>query len=120
MAATYATELGLDAIRERSWGLADQLRDMLRGLEGVRLLDRGQTLCAIVTVSVKGWRPSDLVRELRARGINTNSQGSTDAVIHYEEKGVDGALRISPHYFNTDEELVTLIEALEELVAQRS
>jgi selenocysteine lyase/cysteine desulfurase len=118
VAATYATELGLDAIRKRSWGLADQLRDMLRGIEGVRPLDRGQTLCAIVTVSVKGWRPSDLVRELRARGINTHGQGSTNAVIHYEDRGVDGSLRISPHYFNTDEELVTLTEALKDLVAE--
>ena len=28
VAAKYATDLGLDAIRERSWGLADQLRGM--------------------------------------------------------------------------------------------
>ena len=118
VAAEYATDLGLDAIRERSWGLADQLRSMLGEIEGVQPLDRGPTLCAIVTASVKGWRPLDLVRELRARGINTTGQSGTDAVIDYEEKGVDGSLRISPHYFNTEEELATLIEALEELVAE--
>ena len=118
VAARYATDLGLDVIRERSWGLADQLRSMLRGIDGVRTLDRGPTLCATVTASVEGWRPPDLVRELRERGINTSGQESTDAVIDYEEKGVDGSLRISPHYFNTEEELATLIEALEELVAE--
>ena len=118
MAARYATDLGLEAIRERSWGLADRLRGMLLGIEGVRPLDRGPTLCAIVTASVEGWRPPDLVRELRARGINTTGQGSTDAVIDYEEKGVNGSLRISPHYFNTEEELATLIAALEELTVE--
>jgi selenocysteine lyase/cysteine desulfurase len=118
VAARYATDLGLDAIRERSWGLADQMRGLLAGVVGVRPLDRGATLCAIVTISVEGWRPPDLVRELRARGINTSGQGIVDAVIDYDTKGVDGSLRVSPHYFNTEEELTTLIAALEELVGE--
>jgi len=119
VAARYATDLGLDAIRDRSWGLADRLRSLLAGTEGVRTLDRGAELCAIVTASVEGWRPQDLVRELRARGINTTGQGSVDAVIDYDAKGVAGSLRISPHYFNTDEELATLVAALEELLGER-
>ena len=119
IAARYATDLGLDAIRDRSWGLADQLRSLLDSTEGVHRLDRGVELCAIVTASVEGWRPQDLVRELRTRGINTTGQGGVDAVIDYDAKGVDGSLRISPHYFNTEEELATLIGALEELLAQR-
>ena len=40
----------------------------------------------------------------------------TDAVIDYEQKGVDGSLRVSPHYFNTEQELATLVAALEELL----
>ena len=115
VAARYATDLGLDAIRERSWGLADQMRGLLADVVGVRPLDHGATLSAIVTISVEGWRPPDLMRELRARGINTSGQGSVDAVIDYDTKGVDGSLRVSPHYFNTEEELTTLIAALEEL-----
>ena len=39
-------------------------------------------------------------------------------MIDYDTKGVDGSLRISPHYFNTEEELTTLIAALEELVGE--
>ena len=116
VAAKYATDLGLDAIRERSWGLADQLRGMFGEMDGVHCLDRGPRLCAIVTASVKGWHPQDLVRELRARGINTTGQVGTDAVIDYEQKGVDGSLRVSPHYFNTEQELATLVAALEELL----
>ena len=85
-------------------------------MDGVHCLDRGPRLCAIVTASVKGWHPQDLVRELRARGINTTGQVGTDAVIDYEQKGVDGSLRVSPHYFNTEQELATLVAALEELL----
>jgi selenocysteine lyase/cysteine desulfurase len=35
-----------------------------------------------------------------------------------DEKGVEGALRISPHYYNTEDEVDALVEALRELVAR--
>jgi len=114
-AARYAMDLGLDAIRERSRGLAADLRERLAALDGVHMLDRGRELGATVTASVDGHRPADLVRALRARGINTGSQTRVDAVIDYDEKGVDGALRVSPHYFNDESDLDALIEALTEL-----
>ena len=60
--------------------------------------------------------PADMVDELRTRGINTSSQTRIDAVIDYDRKGVDGALRMSPHYFNDASDLDALIEALGEIV----
>lgn len=114
-AARYAMDLGLEAIQERSWSLADTLRDRLNALDGVESLDRGTTLCATVTCSVEGWAPSDLVRELRKRQINTTGQSKADAVIDYDRKGVEGALRISPHYFNTEGELDQFLSALDEV-----
>jgi selenocysteine lyase/cysteine desulfurase len=116
-AARYADALGLDAIRERSRALAADLRERLSGLDGVRVLDRGPELGATVTASVDGHAPADLVRTLRRRGINTSSQSRIDAVIDYDAKGVDGALRISPHYFNVESELDTLMAALGEAMA---
>jgi selenocysteine lyase/cysteine desulfurase len=65
---------------------------------------------------VDGWAPANLVRELRARGINTTGQARIDAIIDYAEKGIDGSLRISPHYFNTEEELSTFVNALDEII----
>ena len=52
----------------------------------------------------------------RRRGVNTSSQTRIDAVLDYDQKGVDGALRMSPHYFNDDSDLDALIGALEEIV----
>jgi selenocysteine lyase/cysteine desulfurase len=34
-----------------------------------------------------------------------------------DEKRVDSALRISPHYYNTREEIDTAVEALSEIVS---
>lgn len=115
-AAAYAMEVGLDAIRDRVRDLATRLREQLSAIDGVRVLDRGPELGAIVTASVDAWMPADLVQALRARGINTSSQTRLDAVIDYDAKGTDGALRLSPHYFNTDQDLDTLIDALAEIL----
>jgi selenocysteine lyase/cysteine desulfurase len=117
-AARYTSALGIDDIRDRARGLASDLRERLSSVAGVRVLDRGPELGATVTASVEGHLPADLVRALRDRGINTSSQSRIDAVIDYDEKGVDGALRMSPHYFNDCSDLDSLIDALTEIVAQ--
>jgi selenocysteine lyase/cysteine desulfurase len=80
------------------------------------VLDRGPELAAIVTVSVQGRRPRDLMTALRERGVNTTAQGRLDAVLDYDAKGVDGSLRLSPHYYNTEEELETAVGALREIL----
>jgi selenocysteine lyase/cysteine desulfurase len=115
-AARYALEVGLEPIRNRAWKLARRLRADLAEVPGVRVLDRGRALGAIVTISVAGHDPGTLVRQLRRQGINTSSQTRLDAVLDYDEKEVDGALRVSPHYYNTEVELETFLGALREIV----
>jgi selenocysteine lyase/cysteine desulfurase len=115
-AARYATEIGLAPIRDRARALATSLREGLAEVGGVTVLDRGPELGATVTVSAAGRQTADLVRSLRERGINTTAQTATDAVIDYGNKGVDGALRISPHYYNLESEISDMIEALSDIL----
>lgn len=112
VAARYALSVGLGAAQERSWALAAHLRDALQNVPGVRVLDRGPQLCAIVTAAVRGWDPRDLVLNLREDGINTSSLSLESAVLDFQEKGVEGAIRISPHYYNTVEEVDAAVEAV--------
>ncbi len=114
-AARYANTVGLAAIEERASMLAARLRSGLEAVDGVRVLDRGADLCAIVTISVAGHRPRDLMRQLRERRINTTGQGRNDALMDYEAKDVDGSLRLSPHYFNTTDEVDAAVAAVAEL-----
>ncbi|MGZ8392009.1 MAG: aminotransferase class V-fold PLP-dependent enzyme [Gemmatimonadales bacterium] len=116
-AARYALEVGLDTARDRARDLADYARGRLAAVPGVRVLDRGPDLCAIVTVAVAGRDTKDIKLELRRRGINTSSPHREDAVIDMDEKGTESALRISPHYYNTKEEIDTAVAALRELVS---
>lgn len=118
-AARYASALGLDAIRERAWKLADGLRERLSAVPGVDVLDRGPELSAIVTVAVAGWEPNLLVEALRDRGINTSAVGRESAVIDFDAKGVGGALRLSPHYYNSEAELVSAVDVLAGLAETR-
>jgi selenocysteine lyase/cysteine desulfurase len=111
--------VGLEAGAARAWSLAATLREKLAELPGVRVLDKGPTLCAIVTVHVAGHDPAVLERTLRERGINTSWIDRVSAVLDFDEKGVEGALRISPHYYNTEEELELMVEALREITREK-
>jgi selenocysteine lyase/cysteine desulfurase len=113
-AVRYALEVGVEPARDRAYALAAYARERLSGLPGVRVLDRGPELCAIVTIDPAGRPGADLKLALRARGINTSSPERTDAVIDMDEKGAASALRISPHYYNTAEEVEATVEAIEE------
>jgi len=113
-AACYTLDVG-SAGRERAWALAASLRERLETIPGVRVLDRGRERCAIVTIHVAGRDAADLKLQLRARGINTSSADRQSGVIDMDAKGVASALRLSPHYYNTEDELDAAVAALAEL-----
>ena len=115
-AARYATEIGLDAIRDRARSLAQRLRETLPTSEGVRVLDRGSERCAIDTIAIAGRDPAEIMRALRERRINTTAQIREHALLDFDDKGVAASLRLSPHYYNTEEEIDLAVAALRELV----
>jgi len=116
-AARYALEVGLESGRDRAWHLAADLRERLGGIPGIEVLDQGRQLCAIVTVAVTGWEPPALVQALREQSINTSSVTRESAVLDFDAKGVTGALRLSPHYYNTETEIEDVARSLADLVA---
>jgi cysteine desulfurase/selenocysteine lyase len=115
-AAKYALDVGVDLARDRARELASYARTRLAALPETRVLDRGPELCAIVTAGFAGSDAGEIKLALRKQGINTSSSHREDAVIDMDEKGVSSALRISPHYYNTREEIDTAVDALEELL----
>lgn len=116
-AAQYALAQDAALVTHRAHALAAQARTRFTSIRGVRGLDRGDQLCAIATFTVEGRVARDLVLALRERGINTSSQSRGDAVIDLTRKGADTLLRVSPHYFNTEDEIETAARALEKLLA---
>ena len=114
-AARYALAVG-NAAGERAWALAAELRERLTALPGVRVLDRGRDRCAIVTIDVRGHDAADLKLRLRERGVNTSASDRADGVLDMDEKRATTALRFSPHYYNTEDELAAAVEVLAQLI----
>jgi len=114
-AAEYTLDVGLDRIEPRVKELAAFTREKLADVEGATVVDVGPELCGIVTVALDGVDPGDAVRQLRARGVNTSSSAWDSAVLDFTDKGVEGALRISPSYYNTRHEIETAVAAIEEI-----
>jgi len=117
-AARYALEVSVERGGRRARDLAATLRGKLSGLNGIRVLDRGLELAAIVTVEVPGWDATDLSKLLRTKGINTSASLRAYAVIDMDEKRAASALRLSPHYYNTEEEIDRAVETLRALTAK--
>jgi len=115
-AAGYALEVGIGKARERSWALAASVRERLAEMDGIRVLDRGPSLCAIATAELGGRNAEQVKLALRARGINTSSPLREDAVIDMDEKRAASAIRFSPHYYNTADEIDRALAALAEVV----
>jgi selenocysteine lyase/cysteine desulfurase len=114
-AARYAGQVGVLHGGARARGLAAKIRQKLGDLAGFRVLDHGADLGAIVTVEIRGRHAYSVVTELRTCGINTSAAVRNDAVIDMDQKGAVSALRISPHYYNTDAEIDVACEALRRL-----
>lgn len=119
-AARYALEVGVEVAGTRAAALAARVRTGLDPLPGVRVLDRGARRCAIVTAAVEGRDARDLRDALRKRRINTDAALREYNVIDMARKGAESALRISPHYYNTEDEIAAAVDALAELIGAAS
>jgi selenocysteine lyase/cysteine desulfurase len=111
-AARYALGVGVERGGRRARELAATLRSKLSEVGGIRVLDRGSELAAIVTIEVVGWDATELSKLLRGRGINSSASLRAYAVIDMDEKRAASALRLSPHYYNTEEEIERVVEEL--------
>ena len=111
-AARYAQEVGVERTSARAAELAAYARERLGALPGARVLDRGRKRCAIATFAFSGTDAHELAGVLRTSGVNTSVAARSSALVDMDAKGVQAALRVSPHYYNTREEVDRLAEAV--------
>ncbi|MFC0629463.1 aminotransferase class V-fold PLP-dependent enzyme [Kribbella deserti] len=101
----YARAVGIERIAQRAGQLATMLRDRLREIDGTRVLDKGPALAAIVTFTIDGWEAQPFKSALQAKGINSSLSSRSSAQYDFADKNVEWALRLSPHYYNTEAEV---------------
>ncbi|MFF8763528.1 aminotransferase class V-fold PLP-dependent enzyme [Nocardiopsis dassonvillei] len=114
VAVDYALAVGMEPIRERVGALAEQARDRLGRLAGVRVLDRGRVRSGIVTFAVEGVAAEGVRAALGEAGVRVSVSRLWNQVWE-PGVGVDEAVRASVHYFNTEAEVEALADAVQGL-----
>lgn len=118
VALDYALGWDLEAVRDRVYALADDLRGRLDGLRGVTVRDLGAERCGIVTFTVEGKEPGEIKNALSSHGVNVAVSNPGSTLLDMQERGLtDGLVRASVHYFNSEEEVARFCELLERAVS---
>lgn len=110
-ALDLAVSLGLNEIQNRNKALCHRIRSGISKLAGLTVLDKGKNQSSIITVKIPG-QATAVLTALRNQNINTSIGHRSFALLDFEAKQVEWALRISPHYYNTEQEVEILLEAL--------
>ncbi|HEX5911195.1 MAG TPA: aminotransferase class V-fold PLP-dependent enzyme [Thermoleophilaceae bacterium] len=112
VAVDYALGWGLQSIEARVTGLADRLRGALSAVPGVGVHDQGSRRCGIVTFTIAGVPAQQVQQQLAEHGINVSVSLVDYARLDLTARGLPDLVRASVHYYNTEDELDQLIEAL--------
>lgn len=110
-AARYALAAGQRDCWLRARGLAEQARRGLREL-GAEVHDLGLEQSAIVTFTWKDHDTDQVAAYLSRSGINVWTCSANSARLDMEARGLAKVVRVSPHYYNTEEEIGRLLTAL--------
>lgn len=115
-AVNYAMQVGLKTIEKKNEELCTLVRQRLSDLPKIQFLDKGSKQASIITLVVQGKSVFKLKDVLSERKINTGAAPKKVALIDFTQKNTEAALRISPHYYNTAEEVEILITAIADFI----
>ena len=111
-AADYALDIGLEAIAERAFRLGGALRDGLKESQGISVHDIGAEKCAIVSFSHDRVDADSIKSALRNQNINVSVSGPSSTLLDANARCLPDLVRVSPHYYTSEEELETFLGAL--------
>jgi selenocysteine lyase/cysteine desulfurase len=114
-AADYAMAVGQDLAWERLRALADQAREGLSAVSGVTVHDIGETRGGIVTFTKQGLAPQRIKESLREARVNVWTSTVRSARLDMEARDLEEVVRASFHYFNTEQEVETLVSHVKEI-----
>ncbi len=112
VAIGYALEWGMEKIQARVRLLAENLRSRLDEISGVAVRDLGVEKCGIAAFTVEGKPPEAITKSLSQKGINTSVSPPSSTLLDMSDRNLDGLVRASVHYYNTEEEIDRFCEAL--------
>jgi selenocysteine lyase/cysteine desulfurase len=115
-AADYALKVGANVARDRSAMLAALLRGLLSAVPGVQVLDPGPPWSALITAELAGRHAKDVAAALFQRGVNTSVTLQWYGLRDLGPRNIESALRLSPHYYNTEAEVAEVVGFLTDIL----
>jgi selenocysteine lyase/cysteine desulfurase len=115
VATRYALDVGIESIAARISGLSGRLRAELSEIERVVVRDEGGDRSGIVTFTVDGRTALDVYADLADAGVFVGAPGRRNAQWDLGTRGIDAVVRVGVHYFNIDDELDRLVEAVSDI-----
>lgn len=114
-AAEYAHNVGISYIHEVVIKLASIIQREIENISGFRVEDPPDTTCGIVTLVSEHHKVTEIKRRLSFRGINTSVVHDYDGPLDLPTRNLRAALRVSPHYYNTEEDIERFLDAMRSL-----
>lgn len=121
-AVDLALEIGVPNIQERVRMLSDMMREGVEKEAGYKCMDmKGGGITprsGICSFDPSPMSADFVVSEMQKRGISISASGRTSTLIDANARGLQKLIRVSPHYFNTEEEVKETIDALKSIREQ--
>ena len=111
-AIRYINQVGIENIEARNKTISDQVRDGLNQIDGVKMLDKGIDKSNIITFVKEDVDMDTFKSSFDRFGVLCGFSMRFSALIDFDKKGHEWAVRYSPHYFNTDEELDRAVQLI--------
>lgn len=111
-AIRYANEVGLENIYSYNQELLKRLKQNLASDGDIVFLDKGDQLVNIFSFQKAGVSKEQIEKAFDENGVYYSSGYRGSALIDFDKKGIDWSIRLSPHYFNTMEEIDRASEVL--------
>lgn len=111
-ALKYALNVGLDHIASYNHSLNTRLKEGLCKIDDLTITENGSKFGSIVTFTSYTKTLDQLKAILNAGNVSYTVGFRHFALIDFNKKNVDWVIRLSPHYFNTAEEVDKVLSLL--------
>lgn len=112
-AIDYLLELGVERATGQIAKNAAYLRAGLSGLHDASLECPSHATSAIITFNVDGQTPQDVKTRLEHQNIAVQIASVVHTRLDLENRNIDSAVRVSPHYYTNQSDMDTFLEAVE-------
>lgn len=114
-AVRFLEDVGMDQIAQREQYLTTLLSARLADIPQVQLIGLPQERVGAVSLKVRGQHHYDVAAFLDAEGVAVRV-GHHCAEPYVTALGCTGTIRISPAFYNTEDEILTVVQALQRTI----